>query len=154
VQALEIAPDSAEPLQALASLKYELGDAANALDFLRASMRMWWHPCDGHDDDEATKLMASNSTGKEVAISQERQPSQEGGGHAEMVHDAVSSPARRALGFGAQRRGGDGPSYEFRLECCKLLIELDETTDVVIEVRIILCCLLELGCLTYWQLKA
>ncbi len=28
----------------------------------------------------------------------------------------------------------DLPSLEFRFECCKLLLELDETTDAAIEV--------------------
>jgi hypothetical protein len=35
----------------------------------------------------------------------------------------------------ADQSGRDAlPSYEFRLECCKLLIELDESTDTAIEV--------------------
>jgi kinesin family protein 5 len=49
-QAKAADPLSPEPLQALASLRYEQGQAEEALQLLRQSMGLWFKP--GHSDDE------------------------------------------------------------------------------------------------------
>lgn len=49
------------------------------------------------------------------------------GAHAKERGDRQDSEAGAA--------GEQVPSYEFRMECCKLLIELDETTTTAVQVR-------------------
>lgn len=44
-------PDSPEPLQALASLRYEQGQAEEALQLLKQSMRQWFRQ-QGSDDED------------------------------------------------------------------------------------------------------
>jgi len=50
-QARSVDPHSPEPLQALASLRYEQGAAEEALQLLRQSMALWFKPHGGSEDD-------------------------------------------------------------------------------------------------------
>ena len=111
VQASEIDPDSPEPEQALASLRHELGDLDEALQLLRSSMHKWWRP---DRDEQPCK------EDKDSCQSGGRRP-----GNNEM----------QSCDSDAESSDGQLPSYEFRLEACKLLIELDTSTDVAVEVR-------------------
>lgn len=117
LQAHEIDPDSPEPEQASASLRHELGDVDAALQLLRSSMRKWWRP--GPDEQPA----ADGKSGAE---------------NGEQGKEACASDKNVQDGSGSDDGSDDGedlPSYEFRLEACKLLIELDNSTDVAVEVR-------------------
>lgn len=49
-QARSVDPHSPEPLQALASLRYEQGAAEEALQLLRQSMALWFKPHGGSED--------------------------------------------------------------------------------------------------------
>ena len=104
MQAVECDPTSPEPQQALASLRYEQGRVDEALATLRASMAKWWKPPPDESDEEGAE-----------------------DGDEEMQAEGPSSrqedPAAPAP-----------PSYEFRFECAKLLIELDESTETAVEV--------------------
>lgn len=127
LQAAHVAPDSPEPLQVQASLQYELGDMEGALHLLRESMSKWWPP--QHD--------SHNNVAEENAIHEASTQD------APMSGDAASSVAPQIQGH-EQNDGsmatppGQGsssmPSYEFRVESCKLLLELDDSTEVVLEV--------------------
>ena len=134
MQAHEIAPGSPEPLQSLASLKYECGDADNALAYLRRSMQSWWSAA------QSSKLSDSPGDMQQDAAEADIAPSAgAAAGHAEV--DALPENGQQDV-TGGQRHDVDEnligadvqPSYEFRLECCKLLIELDDSTDLAIQV--------------------
>lgn len=99
-EAHALAPSSPEPLQALASLRYEQERPEEALDILRRSMSLWYKPStsdnDESDEDEEMRSVKKHPT--EVEEEEEL------------------------------------PSFEFRFECAKLLLELDESTEAAIDV--------------------
>lgn len=114
-------------MQALASVKYEQGNADAALETLRESISKWLHPgvqiLDDLDfaDDEAP--VGEDSSGAKVSGEQEQDEAEEGGIHVHGNHqegDATPDVVQ--------------PSFEFRVECCKLLLELDTATDTALQV--------------------
>eukprot|EP00892_Ulva_mutabilis_P010932 jgi/Ulvmu1/8210/UM041_0019.1 len=126
-QASQVAPANPEPLQVRASLQYELGDITGALRLLRESMSKWWLPQHVGDTEAGEGAHAS------------AHPVAGGGSAAQSAVHGVHSQ---------QNREADPPedcslctpSYEFRVECCKLLLELDDSTEVVLEVLETLLC--------------
>lgn len=104
---------SPEPLQALASMKYELGSQEEALALLRDSIGRWHNkggagagagPSGGAQQDEEMAADDDDDDSAEWETEDDDEPE-------------------------------DGlPSFEFRFECAKLLIELDEKTDTAIEI--------------------
>lgn len=126
LQAADVAPNSPDPLQALASLRYEQGDVPEALTTLRQSISKWrapprtggardsMHADDDEDDDDDDEDMHGDGDRAGGA----------GGMDVDAAPEASTSQAAKEL-----------PSYEFRFECAKLLIELDETTDLAVKVR-------------------
>jgi hypothetical protein len=146
MQAHSIAPGSPEPMQALASLKYEAGNAVDSLALLRRSMQAWWKPPgntkagaavngDAEMAEMAPQPVVSQAAAEAAATAADSYPAD-----ARVSAHVAQGPADEVSGqphdANADEIGSDvKPSYEFRLECCKLLIELDDTTSIAIEVR-------------------
>eukprot|EP00955_Chlamydomonas_euryale_P081200 363544-Chlamydomonas_euryale.AAC.2 len=112
-RAASTCPDSPEPGQAMCSLRYEQGRPEEALAQLTDSMKKWFRPAKGVQDDD------------------DDDEDKDEGGTGEMGADCA----------GPSGGGGDAadeaaiqPSYEFRFECAKLLLELSDTTEVAIQV--------------------
>eukprot|EP01024_Parvocaulis_polyphysoides_P039208 TRINITY_DN353_c0_g1_i5.p1 TRINITY_DN353_c0_g1~~TRINITY_DN353_c0_g1_i5.p1 ORF type:complete len:356 (-),score=90.09 TRINITY_DN353_c0_g1_i5:963-2030(-) len=95
--------DSPEPIQALASLRYEQGLPEEAMVLLKESMEKWLK----------TKPTQMAGDGDGVVEQTEEQEEEDD----EDEEEAVQMP-----------------SYEFRFECAKLLLELDDSTDAAIQV--------------------
>ncbi|KAG1672225.1 hypothetical protein FOA52_002926 [Chlamydomonas sp. UWO 241] len=102
--------ESPEPGQALCSLRYEQGRAEEALALLTASMAKWFRPDNDEAGDEDDDEMGDGDGA-------------EGAG-----------PGGSGGGGGDEDSGRIQPSYEFRFECAKLLLELSDTTEVAIQV--------------------
>lgn len=167
-QALQACPTSPEPLQALASLRYEMGDSAEALLLLHRSMALWFPAMqerrkaadneDGDDDDEDEDLDLDGGSDGIQADGQE----DEGSG-AEQRGGACGKGVRLREGVAGgdmdvdDEQGGDEgeaveeseeedeeaeeddlPSYEFQFECAKLLLELEQGTETAVQVRMVL----------------
>ncbi|GIL67164.1 hypothetical protein Vafri_20615 [Volvox africanus] len=118
-------PSSPEPGQALASLRYEQGRTAEALEALRRSMALWYTPSNKDEDGSEGGDEGVNGVGPR--------------GPAAGAADGDEEMADASAGDGSEDSDEDedqdeGPSYEFRLECAKLLLELDETTTTAIDV--------------------
>lgn len=103
-EARELHPRSPEPLQALCSLRRLQGREEDALGLLRESLALWYRP-PPEEGDEA---------GANGAPAPQKVEKMEGEGD----DDDDAAP----------------PSYEFRFEAAKLLIELDETMDTAADV--------------------
>ncbi|KAG2454618.1 hypothetical protein HYH02_000459 [Chlamydomonas schloesseri] len=105
-------PDSPEPGQALAALRYQQGRASDALEALRRSMSLWYTPT--NKDEEGEEGEGGMATAK--------------GGQDEAMEDAEEDSDDDS------EEEEDGPSYEFRIESAKLLLELEDTTATAIDV--------------------
>lgn len=97
-------PDSPQPLQVLASLKVELQKPDEALQHLRDSMQKWF---------PALQRMLADPDESEAD---------------------ESNPDESALDEDEQDLDAQLPSFEFRFETAKLLIELDETTEAAVQI--------------------
>ena len=95
---------SPEPGQALASLRYEQGRPEEALGHLRGSMKLWFR------------------AGEEAAADGGAEEGEGAGAGAAMDLESDEGDPE------------DLPSYEFRFECAKLLLELDDSTETAIAV--------------------
>ncbi|PNW86960.1 hypothetical protein CHLRE_02g103050v5 [Chlamydomonas reinhardtii] len=105
-------PDSPEPGQALAALRYQQGRAADALEALRRSMSLWYTPTSKDEEgEEGEGGMAAAKGGEDEAMEDADEDSEDDSDEED-----------------------DGPSYEFRIESAKLLLELEDTTATAIDV--------------------
>ncbi|KAG2436429.1 hypothetical protein HXX76_006732 [Chlamydomonas incerta] len=106
-------PDSPEPGQALAALRYQQGRATDALEALRRSMSLWYTPTNKDEDgEEGEGGMAAAKGGEDEAMEDAEEDSEDD----------------------SEEEEEDGPSYEFRIESAKLLLELEDTTATAIDV--------------------
>lgn len=131
VQAVAICPGNPEPLQALASIQFEQGNLDTALETLRGSISKWWQPAGAHliddlDFDEGTSPGAAGIACEQPEAQQEPSMGHVSEGQGIHVH-------------GNDQEGDNTPelvqpSYEFRVECCKLLLELDTGTETALQV--------------------
>ncbi|CAG9464242.1 unnamed protein product [Pedinophyceae sp. YPF-701] len=96
-RATQLHPATPEPLQARASIEYELGRTEDALKHLRESMARWYKPRPGQGAEGGADDLADDLA------------------EWDLDPDAM-------------------PSYEFRFECAKLLLELDSETATAISV--------------------
>jgi hypothetical protein len=136
LQACTICPGNPEPLQALASIQYEQGDMDAALKTLQGSIGKWWRPVPGPPDavlsEEQGACLPASPADPEAAKAARREVTKAEGSQAD---GAESPPATEAEDVPEDMQAGLAqPSYEFRVECCKLLLELDTTVDTVIQV--------------------
>lgn len=111
-EARQLCPKSPEPLQALCSLRCQQDKKEEALQLLKQSMDLWFKP--PKSDDEAAGQEAEE---EDIAESEGESEGDEEGMDVE--------------GEGGQE---DGPSYEFRFETAKLLLELDTDTEAAVQV--------------------
>lgn len=126
LQATAICPESPEPLQALASIQYEQGNLDAALQTLRDSISKWWHPSAHVIDDLAFRQdepPGTAGTSCEKEIEQPEDSDTDGGIHVHGNHQEGDNTPELVQ-----------PSYEFRVECCKLLLELDTGTETALQV--------------------
>ncbi|KAF6265906.1 TPR-like protein [Scenedesmus sp. NREL 46B-D3] len=138
-QARSADPGSPEPLQALASLRYEQGSPEEALQLLKQSMKLWFRQqgsSDDEDDDDddggdgEEEVPPAEAAAAEFAklkkpttmsedMDEEQQQQQLEGSEEDDWEDEDED---------------DVPSYEFRFECAKMLLELDDSTETAIQV--------------------
>ncbi|GIL82282.1 hypothetical protein Vretimale_7247 [Volvox reticuliferus] len=121
-------PTSPEPGQALASLRYEQGRTAEALEALRRSMELWYTPS---NKDEEGSEGGDEGVGR---VGPARAAAAAAADEDEEMADASAGDASKDSDDSSEDDEEEGPSYEFRLECAKLLLELDETTTTAIDV--------------------
>lgn len=116
-EAQNLWPESPEPKQALCSLRKNQGKEDEALVLLRESMALWFKPVenDSEDDQDA------------AAPALVRIPSK-------LEGDDEDNEDDESEGYEMDLQGMDLPSFEFRFETAKLLLELDETTDAAVQV--------------------
>lgn len=125
-EARNLWPSSPEPLQALASLRQVQGNNDEAMVLLQESMSKWYR---NTEDVEKQDLEDEDSKGGPSTMDQM-------GDSAEDME--LSTTANN--GIGSSIRSSDIqeetrlPSYEFRFETAKLLLELDETTSTAVNV--------------------
>eukprot|EP00873_Tetraselmis_striata_P029873 jgi/Tetstr1/450137/TSEL_037179.t1 len=109
-RASDIDGSNPEPWQVLCSLRVEQGRPDEALAMLRKSIGLWF-TARAHDSDTADG--DGEQAGEEVPE----------GGSADEDSD-----------MDEDGEDDNTPSYEFRIETVKLLLELDETTDQALEI--------------------
>lgn len=105
-EARELWAKSPEPLQALCSLRKLQGREEDALTLLRQSLELWYRP-----DTEDVEI----EEGEEGA--EKKKPTEEVDEESDMDEDEMGLP-----------------SYEFRFEAAKLLLELDDTMEIAADV--------------------
>lgn len=115
-EARELWPKSPEPLQALCSLRKLQGREEDALALLRQSLELWYRP-----DAEEVEI----EEGEEGA--EKKKPADEGKEEEsdDDEDDDESDMDEDDMGL---------PSYEFRFEAAKLLLELDDTMEIAADV--------------------
>mmetsp|Transcript_33690 Transcript_33690/g.95305 ORF Transcript_33690/g.95305 Transcript_33690/m.95305 type:complete len:371 (+) Transcript_33690:356-1468(+) len=112
MRAEDIDPTNPEPMQVLCSLRVEQGRPDEALAALRKSTALWFKPENAAEE---------GRTGPDAADKEEPLP-----GEAAPEEDDDDSEM--------DDMDGELPSYEFRLETAKLLLELEATTLPALQV--------------------
>lgn len=124
-------------VQVLASLRVEQQRPEEALQQLQASMQKWYPALQkamadqlGSDSEDADEASDDHLGAKDQADDNEQAGDHAADGTASMVE--ASEPD--------EDLEEQLPSFEFRFETAKLLIELDDTTEAAVQVYW-LCCL-------------
>lgn len=107
-EAKDLYPASPEPLQALCSMRRLQDREEEALALLKQSMALWFKIRPTDDVEEEEDLHKADDAGKDGDTDESSE--------------------------GMDLEGHELPSYEFRFETAKLLLELDETTESAIQV--------------------
>lgn len=125
-EARQLSPTSPEPLQSLASLRQQQGKDEEALALLRQSLALWFKPAPEESDSEGEEggEAADAAAAKKAAAEAEE----------EELGSQDSDSEGEGMEFGDDDSIADLPSYEFRFETAKLLLELDESVDAASQV--------------------
>jgi hypothetical protein len=139
-------PHPASPfrLQDLASLRQQQGKDEEALALLRQSLALWFKPAEDSEEEEEEAEEGTAAGGDKAAAAA-----------AEQQAAADKAAAKAELGAAAEasdddsEEGSEGgeemdedyiedelPSYEFRFETAKLLLELDDSVDTATQVGV------------------
>eukprot|EP00878_Enallax_costatus_P016578 GHUV01017394.1.p1 GENE.GHUV01017394.1~~GHUV01017394.1.p1 ORF type:complete len:317 (+),score=108.87 GHUV01017394.1:512-1462(+) len=132
-QASSVDPDSPEPLQALASLRYEQGQAEEALQLLKESMSKWFRQQGSEEEEDYSQQDMEADAASEGDFKAPRKPKTMSEEELDQERDQSGSESE----YETDDEDDDLPSFEFRFECAKMLLELDDSTDTAIQVRIL-----------------
>ena len=135
-EARELWPKSPEPLQVLCGLRKLVGKEEEALTLLKQSLELWYRPDMESDEEDEEEQVKEEGEGKQ---GEEEEPiKEETAAIAEVTKksgaEAEDEDEGDEIEMDEDEDELDLPSYEFRYETAKLLLELDETMDVAADI--------------------